>query len=149
VLPSPGYQERNGKQVLLTTDAVDKDIAARRKAWKDKHPDAKAGTGPFPYRTTVMVLRKGADVPQALQVRFADGSSKTVRFAGPRAWQRFSWLTASKAVSAQLDPDNQVYLDANKLDDGRTLKADPSVTRSFGGSVLSLLQSFFALLVSA
>ena len=149
VLPSPGYQERDGKQVLLTTDAVKKDIAATRKAWKDKHPGAKPGSGPFPYRTTVMVLRKGADVPQTLKVSFADGSSKTVSFDGPRAWQRFTWETASKAVSAQLDPDNRIYLDANKLDDGRTLKADASATRTFGGILLALFQSFFALLVSA
>jgi hypothetical protein len=79
-----------------------------------------------------MVLRKGADVPQTLKVSFADGSSKTVKFDGPRAWQRFTWETASKAVSAQLDPDNRIYLDANKLDDGRTLKADASATRTFG-----------------
>ena len=53
------------------------------------------------------------------------------------------------AVSAQLDPDNTIYLDANKLDDGRTLKANAQATRSFAGSLLALLQSFFALLVSA
>jgi hypothetical protein len=142
MLPLPGYRTGEGKRTLLTTAQVDKDIAARRKA-------AKPGTGPFPYRTTVVVLRKGADVPQSLEVRFADGSRKTVKFAGPRAWQRFTWQTPSKAVSAQLDPDNQVYLDANKLDDGRTLKADASATRNFGGALLALLQSFFALLVSA
>ena len=149
VLPSPGYQVGNGKRALLTTDAVDKDIAARRKAWKERHPDARPGSGPFPYRTTVMVLRKGAAVPQTLKVSFADGSSRTVKFDGARAWQRFTWETGSKAVSAQLDPDKMVYLDANKLDDGRTLKADASATRSFGGVLLALLQSFFALLVSA
>ena len=96
-----------------------------------------------------MVLRKGADVPQTLKVSFADGSSKTVKFDGPRAWQRFTWETASKAVSAQLDPDDTIYLDANKLDDGRTLVADASATRVFGGSLLALFQSLFALLVSA
>jgi hypothetical protein len=149
VLPSPGYQEVDGKRTLLTTDSVEKDIAARRKAWTAKHRGAKPGSGPFPYRTTVVVLRKGAAVPQTLEVRFADGTSKTVRFDGPRAWQRFSWVTGSKAVSAQLDPGNRIYLDANKLDDGRTLKADASAARSFGGIVLAFLQSFFALLGSA
>ena len=149
VLPLPGYQQRGGKRVLLTADAVHQDIAARRKAWKDKHADAKPGRGPFPYRTSVLVLRKGAEVPQTLTVRFADGSSKTVRFESPRAWQRFTWVTASKAVSAQLDPDEMNYLDANKLDDGRTLAADASVARRVTGSLLAFLQSFFALLVSA
>jgi hypothetical protein len=148
-LPSPGYQERDGKQVLLTTAAVDKEIAAQRKAWKAKHPGAKPDSGPFLYRTTVMVLRKGADVPQTLRVSFADGSSRTIKFDGARAWQRFTWETASKAVSAQLDPDNQIYLDANKLDDGRTLEANASATRTFTGGLLAFFQSFFALLVSA
>jgi hypothetical protein len=149
LLPTPGYQQRDGKQTLLTTRDVDKDIAAARKAWAARHPGAKPGSGPFPYRTTVMVLRKGADVPQTLKVSFADGSSRTVHFDGPRAWQRFTWDTPSKAVSAQLDPDNQIYLDANKLDDGRTLTADASATRRFGGGLFAFFQSLFALLVSA
>jgi hypothetical protein len=149
VLPSPGYEEGDAKRTLLKTDAIDKAVAARRKAWAAAHPHARPGSGPFPYRTTVVVLRKGAAVPQTLSVRFADGSSRTVRFDGARAWQRFSWVTASKAVSAQLDPRGQIYLDANKLDDGRTLAANGSATRSVGGILLALFQSFFALLVSA
>jgi hypothetical protein len=146
--PRSGYIEGNGKRTLLTSEQVDKDIAAQRKAWKAKHPQAKPGTGPFPYRTMVMVRRKGADVPQVLRVSFADGSHATRRFSGDRAWQRFAWTTPSQAVSAQLDPDRRIALDSNKLDDGRTLKSDAGVARVWTGRFSALLQTFLALLVS-
>lgn len=149
VLPQPGYDTGGGRHVLRTSDQVDTSIAAARKAWKAKHPDAKPGTGAYPYRTTVRVRRKGADVPQSLQVTFADGSRKVVRFDGTQAWRRFQWITPSKGVSAQLDPQRKVYLDRDKLDDGRTLKPDAAVARSWTGRFATLLQSLLALLVSA
>ncbi len=147
-LPVPGYVERNGKRVELTSEALDKAIADKRKAWKEKNPKAKEGQGPFPYRTTVLVKRDGADVPQVLKVTFADGSSETVRFSGTQPWQRFSWTKRSKAVSAQLDPDGNINLDRNKLDNGRTLESDRSATRRWTGDVAAALQTLFAMLVS-
>lgn len=148
VLPVPGYVERGGKRIEVTSKALDKAVADKRKAWKDKHPKAEKGEGPFPYRTTVLVRRKGADVPQALRVTFADGSSETVRWSGTQPWQRFSWVKRSKAVSAQLDPDRNINLDSNKLDDGRTLESDRSATRRWTGDVAAVLQNLFAMLVS-
>jgi len=147
-LPVPGYVERGGKRIELTGKALDKAVEDKRKAWKDKHPKAKKGEGPFPYRTTVLVKRDGADVPQVLRVTFADGSSETVRFRGTQPWQRFSWVKRSKAVSAQLDPDGHINLDRNKLDNGRTLEGDRSATRRWTGDVAALLQTLFAMLVS-
>jgi len=147
-LPVPGYVERGGKRIEVTSEALDKAVEAKRKAWKEKHPDAKKDEGPFPYRSTVLVRREGADVPQVLRVSFADGSSETVRWSGTQPWQRFSWTKRSKAVSAQLDPDRNINLDSDKLDDGRTLESDRSATRRWTGDVAALLQNFFAMLVS-
>ncbi len=149
LLPLPGYDESGGKHALRTTAQVDKAVADARAAWKKKHPDAKDGIGPYPYRTIVTVRRRGADVPQTLRVGFADGSSRTVRFDGTRSWQRFAWTTPSRATAAQLDPDRRVYLDANKLDDGKAIEPDGAVARTWGGRAIALLQSFLALLVSA
>lgn len=148
VLPQPGYVDIKGKRVELTSKGIDKAVEKFRADWKKKHPKAKEGMGAFPYRTTVVVRREGADVPQTLRVKFADGSSKTVRWSGERSWQRFSWTTRSKAVSAQLDPDNRIYLDTDKLDDSRTLKPERSVARRWGSDFAALAQAFFALLVS-
>ncbi|MFT3762368.1 MAG: M1 family metallopeptidase [Pseudoxanthomonas sp.] len=148
MLPQPGYVERDGEPVEVTSEDIAGDVAKQRKEWKKKHPDAKPGSGPFPFHTTVLVRRDGADVPQVLVVKFADGSSETVRFAGDEPWRRFSWVKPARAVSAELDPQRQVYLDDDKLDDSRTLKADGSPARRWASAVGALLKTFLALLVS-
>lgn len=147
-LPVPGYVERGGKRIEVTNKALDKAIDDKRKAWKEKNPKAKESEGPFPYRTTVLVRREGADVPQVLRVTFADGSSEMVRWSGTQPWQRFSWVKRSKAVSAQLDPNGDINLDSDKLDNGRTLESDRSATRRWTGDIAAVLQNLFAMLVS-
>jgi hypothetical protein len=148
VLPQPGYVQYKGKQVELTSKALDKAVADKREAWKKAHPKAKPGEGPFPYRTVVLVRRAGADVPQTLVVKFADGSSETAHFDGTRPWQRFTWTKHSKAVSVELDPEHKLYLDASKIDDSRTLEGNGSVARRISGQFASALQTLFSFLVS-
>ena len=96
----------------------------------------------------MVVRRAGADVPQVLKVTFADGSEKTVRFDGDRPWQRFTWTTPSRAVSAELDPGQRHFLDSNLLDNSRTLESDTSVATRVSNQFASLLQAFFAFMVS-
>jgi hypothetical protein len=143
-LPQPGYMEYRGRHVEVTSTLLDKAVARLRETWKKRHPKAKAHENPFPYRTIVVIRRDGAAVPQTVQVRFADGSTRTARFDGSRAWQRFHWLTPSKAVSVELDPRHLRYLDADKLDNSRTLKANAAPARRWGGDVAALLQILFA-----
>ena len=148
VLPLPGYVEYKGKQVLVGGKAIDAAIEKRRKAWKDKHPDAKAGEGAFPYRTVVVVRRDAAKPPQVLRIHFADGSHRDVPVTSQESWQRIVVTTRAKAVSAQLDPDGLVRTDANKLNDGRTLESQPAAARRWFGDFTALLQSFLALLAT-
>lgn len=149
VLPQPGYVLHRGRRVELTQAALDRAVRARRSMWQRQAAAAqRRSAGPFPFRTTVVVDRLGARVPQLMQVRFADGSSRSVRWDGPQASQRFSWVTASPAVVVQLDPQRQVLLDRNKLDDGRTLASDSSPARRWGADVAAAVQIFSALLVS-
>ncbi|MFC7302060.1 M1 family metallopeptidase [Cognatiluteimonas weifangensis] len=148
VLPQPGYVQYRGRRIELTSAAIDKAIADKRAAWKKAHPEAKPGEGPFPYRTSVLVRRAGADVPQTVTVTFADGSRATAHFSGTRPWQRFTWTKHGKAVSVQLDPQHKVYLDASKFDDARTLENDGSVAQRLTGQFASALQTLFSFLVS-
>ena len=148
VLPQPGYTMYKGKRVELTRASIDKAIADRREAWRKANPEAKPGEGPFPYRTRVLVRRAGADVPQTLTVTFADGSTETAHFSGSQPWKRFEWTRRAKAVSVQLDPEGKHFLDAAKLDDGRTLEADRSVATRIGSQFATLVQTFFSFLVS-
>lgn len=135
VLPQPGYVMKDGKRVELTSEEIAKQVE-------------EAGDEDASYRTVVLVRRAGADVPQVLKVRFEDGSEEVVEFSGDRPWQRFSWTKPSRAVFAQLDPEHKHFLDSSKLDDSRTLESDSSVATRLANQFATLLQAFFAFMVS-
>jgi len=143
-LPEPGTRFENGKWQELTQEAVDEQIEARRKAWKQAHPDAKYG-GPFPFRTTVTVRRDGGPVPQLLRVRFEDGSIATERWDDAQLWRRFSFVKPVRAESAQLDPKREILLDSNKLNDGLTVEPDSSASRRWSADIAALIEGLFAL----
>lgn len=144
-LPLPGMRMHRGKHVEVTQARLDKAVADLRERWRKAHPEAKEDAGPFPYRTVVELSRSGAPVPQVLEVRFADGSTRRVAWNDDRRWARFEFTTRSRAVSAQLDPEGVVHLDAARLDDGRALEADGSASRRWSFDFAALLQSLFAI----
>ena len=148
VLPQPGIQLVNGKAVELTSEQAEEKEEKERKAWKKAHPNAKEGSGPFPYRTMVTVRRRGADVPQTLVVKFADGSQESVQWSGEQRWHTFEWVKPVKAVSAEIDPQRKHYLDAHKLDDSRTLKSDGSAARRWSFDFAAIIQTLTALIAS-
>jgi len=148
VLPLAGVQIEKGKRVDVTEAERDKRISQRREAWKKANPKASPGSGPFPWRTTVLVRREGVAVPQTLVVTFADGSRETVRWDDDASWKRFAWEKPSKAVSVQLDPQKLHYLDASKLDDSRTLEADGRAARRWSADFAALFQALQTFLVS-
>lgn len=147
VLPQPGTAQVNGKRVETNEAALDKRIAAERRAWDKANPKAKEGSGPYPFRTSVTLRRRGVPVPQTILVKFADGSSETVVWDNQERWARFNWVRPSKAVSVELDPQRQHYLDVSKLDDSRTLKPDSSASRRWTGD-LSAAVSFLLSLIA-
>ncbi|MES2316126.1 MAG: M1 family metallopeptidase [Pseudomonadota bacterium] len=147
-VPQRGSFQRNGAWVEEDQDAVDKRVDTLRDAWKKAHPKAKDGEGAFPYRTSVVLRRRGLPVPQTVLVKFADGSSETVTWNNNERWQRYSWIKPAKAVSAQLDPQRSNYLDVNKLDDSRTLKKDGSASRRWGGDFAAIVNIFLSLIAA-
>ncbi|HEY1147951.1 MAG TPA: M1 family metallopeptidase [Pseudoduganella sp.] len=140
VLPQPGFK-LSAKQAEEKEDKV-------REDWDKAHPHAKDGTGPFPYRTEVIVRRRGADVPQTLVVTFVDGSKETVRWGGEQRWQKFEWTKPVKAVSAEIDPERKHLLDVSKLDDSKTIKSNGSASRRWSFDIAAILQSLIALIVT-
>ncbi|HEV8693450.1 MAG TPA: hypothetical protein VGQ93_04570, partial [Lysobacter sp.] len=149
VLPQPGYVDSRGKRIELTRAMIARAIHDKRREWRQQHPDSNETVrSAFPYRTTVVVYRNGAKVPQVLQVKFADGSTRRIHWNNTQPSQRFTWITTARAVSAQLDPQQQILLDRNKLDDGRTLKADSAPARRWGGDVAAAVQIISGFLVS-
>ena len=148
LLPPAGSFAQTGKRSEVSADERDKRIDKQRAAWHKAHPNAKPGSGPFPWRSTVTVIRDGAPVPQVLHVKFADGSQRDLRWDDGRRWARFDFDGASKLVSAELDPQRTVLLDANKLNDSRTVKTNGAASRRWGADVAALVQVVHSLLGS-
>ncbi len=148
ILPRAGYHAYQGKQVLVGNTQIDKAIANFRKTWKSKHPKAKQWENAFPYRTVVVVRRDAVKPPQTLRVVFADGSHRDYPVTSTTSWQRFVLVTPSKVVSAQLDPDNLLRMDANKLNNSYSLKPEPAAARRWFSDFTALMQSFLTLLAT-
>jgi hypothetical protein len=148
-LPLLGTTETRGRWAELTEDQRDENVAAIRKAWHKSHPDAKeTDPGPFPYRSTVTLRRRGAPVPQTLVVKFGDGSSESVLWNDDERWKRVSWLKPVKLVSAELDPQRAHGLDVYRIDNSRSLKADRRASRRVATDAGSLLQTLLALIAT-
>lgn len=147
LLPQAGSWAKEGRRTELTDDERYEQVGKADDAWKKSHPGAKASKA-FPYRSTVTVVRDGAAVPQMLRVRFADGSHTDVRWDDERRWARFDFTGETAVVSAELDPEQKLLLDGNKLNDSRTVKADSSASRRWTADVAALLQSLYACLVT-
>ncbi|MFC5580806.1 M1 family metallopeptidase [Rhodanobacter terrae] len=148
VLPQAGGVLKDGKRIEFDRGELDKQVAKQREDWAKAHPKAKPGSGPFPWSSTVTVSRDGAQAPQLLRVKFADGSSEDVRWNDDRRWARFVFTRPAKVISAALDPEQKVYLDANKLNDSLITKADGTASRRWSADVAALLQTFYALVGS-
>ena len=148
-LPLLGTTEVNGRWSERTEDLRDDEVEAVNKAWDKSHRNAKKDDpGPYPYLSTVTLRRRGAPTPQTLVVKFADGSSETVVWDDDDRWKRFAWVRPVKAVSAELDPQGAHTLDANRLDNGRTLKADRRASRRVAIDAGSLVQTLLALVAT-
>jgi hypothetical protein len=143
-LPLPGTVAQNGKWVELTKEQTEKQQEETREQWKKKNPDAKEGFGPFPYRTIVTMRRSGVTVPETVVVKFADGSQETVLWDDKQRWARFSWLKPVQAISAEMDPQHQRYLDVSKLDNSKTIKSDASASTRWSAEVGALIESLFS-----
>ncbi len=146
-LPEVGFTDKAGLRTEREQDAIDKQVDEAHAAYRKAHPEAKKkdGPGPYPYRTTVLVRRLGAQVDQEVLVQFADGSEQ--RFAWPKGerWHKYELTTPTRAVSAQLDPGRKIFADWNKLDDGRTVEAHPLASRRYTLEAGAWLQLVLAL----
>jgi hypothetical protein len=150
VLPPLGLRERDGKPEELTAGARRKSVEEARAAWRKEHgePDP-AKPGPFPWRNVIAARRYAAAVPQVVVVTFEDGSVERLDWPASQAWGRWELVRPVKVRSAQLDEGRAVFLDLDKLDDGRTRKANDRVPArmalALGGWIQFLLSLLEAL----
>lgn len=144
-VPRTGTFIKDGKRVIATKKEVKKQIKDAREAWKEAHKDAEHG-GPYPWKTVVTVRRTGAAVPRTVRVSFADDTSTTVKWDDGSRWKRFTFEQSTKAVSAEIDPDNKVLLDTNILNNSHAVEADGSAKRRYSADWSALLATAFSFL---
>lgn len=95
-----------------------------RAAPSDKKPE-KNRKPEYDYINEVVVHRKGDFIfPVTVEVHFSDGQKLREYWDGRERWHRFTWNRKATIVSAEVDPDHQIMLDADLYNNSRTENAD-------------------------
>jgi hypothetical protein len=147
VLPEAGVTWKDGTSTEVVATDLDKQIDKQREDWKKAHPDAKPGApGPFPWHSTVTVIRDGIAAPEVLRVTYEDGTHEDIAWNDDRRWARFDFIKPSKVVSAELDPDKHNLLDDNRLNNSLTTEPNGAASRRWTADVAAVVQTFYSLL---
>ena len=147
VVPRAGTSVVDGKRVEKDEDQIAEEITAARKAWTAAHP-SEQHAGPYPFRSEVVVRRYAGHVPERVTVAFEDGSTETMDFPVEDRWHRFVFERPTKVASAQMDPDREILLDLNKLDDGRTREGHSTASTRWALEGSNLAELLLSLLVT-
>jgi hypothetical protein len=79
------------------------------------------------FRNDIIVRRYGDGIfPVTVLITFADGSTRREAWDGGGRWTRFTIENRSRAVSAQVDPDQILLLDANFTNNSFTTESRAS-----------------------
>jgi hypothetical protein len=74
------------------------------------------------FHTVVVARRLGEAIfPVDVEVTFANGEKVRQPWSGAERWKSFTFDRPSRAVSARVDPDRILLLDANFTNNSRTL----------------------------
>jgi hypothetical protein len=99
------------------------------------------------YRNEVTVARYGEWIfPQEILIVFDDGEKVRESWDGKDRWTRFVYQKTAKVVSAEIDPDHKMVLDANYANNSRVLELKrPAVVKAALG-FMSWVQGFLSLI---
>lgn len=79
----------------------------------------------------LVTLRRRGDVsiPVWVEFRYADGARERSRWENERRWIRYTLRSASPLVRVEIDPDREVPLDTNRLDNAWAAASGPAPRR--------------------
>jgi hypothetical protein len=98
-------------QVYRSSDVFDYGIQELRSAREQDH-----------YRTTVVARRYGeATFPVDVKVTFKTGEPALEHWDGKARWKLFTYERAAQALSAEVDPNDVLLLDANQTNNSKSL----------------------------
>jgi hypothetical protein len=124
-----------GTQLLDYT--VDKIFSVPAQWWLPEPKDKKQ----IQYLSTVYLHRKGDFIlPVTVEIVFDDGTRIRERWDGVDRWTKFSYTRNAKVVSAEIDPDHTILLDANFFNNSYTTNWNPVPARKLSNLWLSFNQ---------
>lgn len=101
------------------------------------------------FESTVVVRRLGGvRLPVTTRLTFADGRSRDLRWDGRERWVRYR-VRGPQLLHAEVDPEEVLVLDADRLNNSRRTAPDRRAARRWGQQlrflIQNLLESFAAL----
>lgn len=100
-----------------------------------------------PYISRVVVFRKGEFVhPVTVAFRFADGTVHEESWDGRARWGRWTLRSAARLVSAEIDPERRLALEADRLNNSRRVEPRHTPVAAFVTDLLFWVQAAFAAL---
>jgi hypothetical protein len=136
-------------QAVYGTSLLDYEIlslSSDRVDWYQKKP-APPRPGQTLYRDTVLVHRKGDFLfPVTLEIKFDNGEKIREHWDGRDRWARYTYEKKAEVVSAEIDPDHQVWLDRDFFNNSRTARPDRQASRKLEAYWLVVTQFLAQLL---
>jgi len=93
------------------------------------------------YESEVVVRRMGGvRLPVVVEMVFTDGQRARVRWDGEERWVRFR-VTGPRLAWAEVDPDQALVLDVDRLNNSLRVEPDPRASRRWGQRVRFWIQN--------
>jgi hypothetical protein len=117
---------------------------------KERAADQAAGQS---WRCVVLVRRRGeVRLPTSLELRYDDGQAETVALplegaageAWTGRWKRVELVRRHRLVSAAIDPQDRLVIDANRLNNARRVEPDGTAAGHWGVRWVFWLQQLLA-----
>ncbi|MEM7051229.1 MAG: M1 family metallopeptidase [Acidobacteriota bacterium] len=130
-----GFFWRDGERVELGGDETESEAVE-----EDGEADGEDET----WRSTAVIFRYGEFThPVTVEFRFDDGQVVRRTWEGENRWVRWTFEGPMRLDSVEVDPDQVLALDANRINNGRSRQSDGTAKMSFFSSMIFWLQSLF------
>ncbi|HXB20537.1 MAG TPA: M1 family metallopeptidase [Candidatus Solibacter sp.] len=104
---------------------------------------------PGMYRDQVTILRKGDFIfPVTVEIKFSNGEKLRELWDGRDRWVRFVYDKSATVESAEIDPDHQLFLDANFFNNSKTVTPNATAAKKISNYWLFVSQWIGQILAS-
>jgi hypothetical protein len=138
------------QQAVYGTEVLDYKVRraeSNRVDWANKDaPDEKKGE--TLYETDILLQRLGDFVfPVVAQVKFDNGETLREKWDGRDRWKRFVYLKKAKVLSVEVDPDHQITMDRDYLNNSIATEPQRGATQKIT-TCWAFLTQFLAQMMS-